>query len=547
LNANNAALMEKTGLIQADIKSLRNYALASDVTAINACIKNLFLDGKYSVAEIKKLHDDLLFTRAYAPNNEIYFACTVAIELITELVSTGDHRLQDTGLRNSVTISAFSYKLIKWMIDKFPGKIIFHSFDEQGKDVGEMMKIVLPVVEAESLSHGWDKNKLFSFLCGGKISIEKIISIFGNVADEKQREFFFSQLGVYTEVHLSGKVISRTTARCVDYKPFFHNEFLKKVGSNEIISSPLPLQRKLNVFEKNSLVTNSRMMLAALGRETDPLTNTAEAETEFYVLERGFSIALFALDQKYRLALDAYIGFMMYKNGLPVAYGGAWVFSHRALIGVNIFDAYRGGESAFIFSQLLRVYHQRYSVNRFSVEPYQYGKDNPEGISSGAYWFYYRFGFRSDDDRLRQIATEEKLKIDSQKGYKTSPGLLKEFTKSNITLELSEGFHGIDPGRLSCDITECITKKFQCDRQAAIRAGEEKLEGVMEKSIRQSFKAEKYKSVYETWSLAFLVLEPKRKFILGDKNLFKKMIHEKAFGTEAEYIKCLQRFLKLFR
>ncbi|MBK9983286.1 MAG: hypothetical protein IPP15_12935 [Saprospiraceae bacterium] len=57
-------------------------------------------------------------------------------------------------------------------------------------------------------------------------------------------------------------------------------------------------------------------------------------------------------------------------------------------------NPFRNGESAFILAQLLRVYKHVFKLSYFEVEPYQFGLDNPEGIASGAFWFYYRFGFR---------------------------------------------------------------------------------------------------------------------------------------------------------
>jgi len=65
-----------------------------------------------------------------------------------------------------------------------------------------------------------------------------------------------------------------------------------------------------------------------------------------------------------------------------------------------------GGNQLSVLRSFLRVYHQRYRANRFSVEPYQYGKDNPEGIASvhiGSIIVW----IQSDDKKLAQIAEEE--------------------------------------------------------------------------------------------------------------------------------------------
>ena len=43
------------------------------------------------------------------------------------------------------------------------------------------------------------------------------------------------------------------------------------------------------------------------------------------------------------------------KNGVPVGYGGGWPFLAACRIGINVFPAFRGGESGWLFAQVLRV------------------------------------------------------------------------------------------------------------------------------------------------------------------------------------------------
>ena len=161
-----------------------------------------------------------------------------------------------------------------------------------------------------------------------------------------------------------------------------------------------------------------------------------------------------------RLPLESYIGFMMFKNGYPMAYGGGWLFGKRSLLGINIFEAFRGGESAFVFAQLLRTYKNAFGADYFEVEPYQFGKDNPEGLQSGAFWFYYRFGFRPVDEALNKLATEESKRIQSEKGYRSPISTLKLFTKSNVCVNFSGNQKPINPSEISKYISVQIVKQF---------------------------------------------------------------------------------------
>lgn len=115
------------------------------------------------------------------------------------------------------------------------------------------------------------------------------------------------------------------------------------------------------------------------------------------------------------MPLESYVGYTLFKNEFPVAYGGAWVFGERADFGINIFDAFRGGESGYMFCQLLRVFRQVFQINYFLVEAFQYGLDNPEGIDSAAFWFYYRYGFKPLNKEINMIANIEYKKYLHQK------------------------------------------------------------------------------------------------------------------------------------
>jgi hypothetical protein len=174
-----------------------------------------------------------------------------------------------------------------------------------------------------------------------------------------------------------------------------------------------------------------------LGRETDALATSSARDTEIHALGRGATIALHAPSAGRRGPLDAHVGFVLYRNGVPVAYGGGWPFLGTCRIGVNVFPAFRGGESAWLFAQVLRAYRQRFRVARFVVEPYQYGLGNREGLASGAFWFYWRLGFRPVVPRVRALAEGEAAKMAADASYRAPLATLRRFTASDVALDLA--------------------------------------------------------------------------------------------------------------
>jgi hypothetical protein len=200
---------------------------------------------------------------------------------------------------------------------------------------------------------------------------------------------------------------------------------------------PEPIQ--LTERRRAELIRVVKLAMVLSDRETDPVTYMDEGTIRLYELDRGISVAIHGMVPSRQLPLESYIGYTLFKNGFPVAYGGAWIFGERADFGINIFEAFRGGESGYIMCQLLRVFRQVFKVSRFEIEPYQFGLDNPDGIATGAFWFYHKHGFRPTDPVLLELAGKEEERRRKRKGYRTSARTLTRFTGSNMALVFSDG------------------------------------------------------------------------------------------------------------
>jgi hypothetical protein len=181
-------------------------------------------------------------------------------------------------------------------------------------------------------------------------------------------------------------------------------------------------------------------------------------------------VVVFGMRPVRRLPIESYFGFMVSKNRLPIGYGGGWVLGDRSEIGVNIFEEFRGGESAFAFGQVLRVFRHLFSVTRFAVDPFQFGDDNPEAIRSGAFWFYYRMGFRPTQRPLSALAEAEFSRMQVGRGSRTPPATLRRLARGTMEFN-TDGADATAPDfgltRLGTAMTRWIGRRFAGDRSAA--------------------------------------------------------------------------------
>jgi hypothetical protein len=237
-----------------------------------------------------------------------------------------------------------------------------------------------------------------------------------------------------------------------------------------------------------------------------------------------------------RMPLENYTGFLALRNGVPVGYGGGWIFEERCEIGVNIFETFRGGENSYIFTNILRVYKQIFGIKQFVVPPYQFGAGNEEGLQSGAFWFYYKLGFRPMDGSLIKLAASEFNKMKEHNSYHSPIKTLKKL--ATWPLEFKTGSSGvpIEPRQISIVITRWIAGKFKSDQHAAMRYFKNQL--ISLPGIKNLTKTEKTALEYLA---AFITIPGILDSLSRDeKAMLTRLIKLKA-GNEIEYSLYLKR------
>ena len=104
--------------------------------------------------------------------------------------------------------------------------------------------------------------------------------------------------------------------------------------------------------------------------------------------------------------------------------------------GFNLYYTFREGETAWLFGRILRLMRQLLGVTVFSIDPYQVGHENEEGIESGAFWFYRKLGFRPVRTELMKLALAEQQRIAGNRGYRTPVRTLRKLAAGHMLFEI---------------------------------------------------------------------------------------------------------------
>lgn len=471
-----------------DILLRRLIMLRSDFTPAATAEKESILISFLKLKQIPsalliEIHDLLLFLHAYPSNERIARLADVCLVHLEQYLLRGVKRkspkvakaIDSTGVTGSKVVATFSFDLIMLLCESFPEAVKYDSCAIDAEEFFTLLNSFLPSPLRENfMEGGWNTVDDWLEAITGKDrhrQLKLLMTLFCESGlPRAQRDLLFDRLQIYIDADLS-LMPSRSNIIVHPQEMFFHSEgILRKFDVHEIIHTPIEEDHAVSIDERKRLVSAVRWTLFALFRETDPGTYADLHDVRVFNCGRGLQIVLLGMKQDRRNPVDAYIGFMAFKNGCPYAYGGAWMLGPMAKIGINIFPAYRGGESAWFFAQLMRVYQQVFHPEYFVAEPYQVGRDNPEGIETGAFWFYYRLGYRPLQPALRKLAAGEFEKLKSGKIKKTPAAVLRKLVADELVWaepgkeKMLKG--KFDTAQLSTALFTAIRKRYKGDLMA---------------------------------------------------------------------------------
>jgi hypothetical protein len=467
----------------AAVDDLRGAALSFDdesagrkSTALARCASRPIDDP----AVIKAYHDCLLCLGAYPETRalrdgaraELARVARAAHVLATHGRARARARLANTGIAWTPVTIGFGWDIARWLVLRFPKHADIDSFGEDGAPLSTLLAAALPPMEFELAAGDEESSAFLDRASEGRRGTRLawlVAAIERLRCDDALRERVFDALQPYITIEPGRSMLSRTFVRGLPAPTFFHRDGLqRKVDLPALLDRPLSAQRPLSRAERVHVVDAGRAMLAAMGRETDAIALAYPDGVAWHDLDRGIAVALYTMEPERRGPLDSHVGMMVFKNGIPVGYGGGWPFLGTCRIGVNVFAPFRGGESALLFGEVLRVYRQRFAVQRFVVEPSQFGGTNREGLQSGAFWFYYRLGFRPIESKAAKLAADEWARMQSEPQYRTPIPTLRRCGASDMELRL-DATPECEPANLSDAVSARIAQRHAGDRTAAER------------------------------------------------------------------------------
>jgi hypothetical protein len=531
-------------------------------TKIGSIISGLKKIKVSNADELVRFHETLLFIRAYPSSvstAKIIDQTLKRVESWIAGLSNNDADLSPlddaevSGIAGRSVTSNFSYTIVRWLIAKYPAQVSidWDWFDEEDR-FGATMPRFLPLLEEDAMveAHVPYRDWLRAAK-GNERGLDWLIGRFESLPfAEDMRANLYDSL----KLHITwryGFRSSRTGMRLTGRKLFTHSTPLiarRDISlTRELSSPPIPVE-KLSLSQGEKILDVARETSAVRYRELHGFTYGDAHRVLKADLGRGTRAYVMGVPAPNRLPLRAYHAAMMFKNGVPVGYFEGLSICERMESGFNLYYTFRDGETAWLYARILHLMRQLLGVTVFSIDPYQVGHENEEGIESGAFWFYRKLGFRPVKPELLKLTKAEEVKTARNLTHRTSAATLRKLAAGHLLFSLSDkaddrSWDNFEVRKIGLAVQRRMARDFGGDAQAMRRQSVAIVTGALGRHARD-WSATQKRSV-ENQSLVLAMIPGLKQWSAQQKNLAVRIIHAKAGNDEALYLKLMQKHAAL--
>lgn len=398
-------------------------------------------------SQLKRLHAALCFVRAFPDTLAHYRQAKLQLEAFNDRVEkfAGTLRsgLWDSGIVGTPIHYAFSFDVARWLARRAANSVSIDWDEiEDTSRLDELLVHLLLASEEDYFDSGLVSSREWIDLVASGTEGTDFDWLSAQLC-EKRLGPIWSQLYDAAELPLRWDLRQAGLSNTNNVVPVQKiiprsNGMRKRVSvARKEIMRPLDSLQRLSPQSGSRLIDVAMTSLAVRHRETKHFNCANPKEVYLADVGEGVSIAVFGLQEKDRYPLETTMGYLILSNGVPVGYGGGSALFRQVNTGINMFDEYRGSEAAFLWTQVMRVYHSLFGCTRFIINAYQFGSENSEALDSGAFWFHYHLGYRPVLPAVRALAQRESLRVRRDKTYRSNRNTLSRLASCDMHLTLA--------------------------------------------------------------------------------------------------------------
>jgi hypothetical protein len=508
-----------------------------------------------TASQVLRLHEHLCFLRAYPDNARVLARILRMVKNFTARPDWRRHQsaLADTGIAGTIIHYRFFWPTARWLAARWPAQL---EIDWQGVDEPERLFAALPLL-VTPLEANWlrlrqnDAGKSLAHLSGNKVTDATffIKAVAAMPGDHVTREAFFDSLDTPLLLRPSANTPSRTRAHYARAPVMFLRSEPPRWRRPELraeLKRPPRAVRAVSSQEGRMLIDLAQGAMVTRARDLDNFAYGDPRDVRIVDDGNGLQWAVIGTLPERRPLLRTTYGMLTLKNGVPIGYVGVDTLFRCADLSFNTFPTFRGAEAAYVFARTLAALGPIFGPLSYTIEPYQLGHHNHEGLESGAWWFYYRLGFRPRNAKIRKLARQELTRIKRNPRHRSSHATLLLLAQDYLYLETAGARAPYWP-RLSDfgkEIATLLATIAPADRNGALSSCFERIKPVLGAWPPSRANAAVHQA-WRHWSAILSLIPDIRRWSLADRRALVRIISAKCGRRDSDYLALFDNHPKL--
>jgi len=269
-----------------------------------------------------------------------------------------------------------------------------------------------------------------------------------------------------------------------------------------------------------------------------------------WMLDNGEGLQFIALglQPSRRFLIDTLYVFIIIKNHVPIGYLQSTGAFGSAEINFNIFPPHRGAQAAHIYGQCLGMIHQWLGIQSFSIDPYQLGEENDEALQSGAWWFYFKLGFRPASQHVRALVARERRRMKNSKRYRSSIETLSQLASDYLHFNVDASVPKVNTlnlDRVPMHGSLYLAKHYGSKREEGIDDCVLRAQKTLGIKIADEPTNGPIREAWERWAPTIICMRGVERWSKADRSAFAEIVRAKGARRELDYAHQLASHTKL--
>jgi hypothetical protein len=499
-----------------------------------------------SAAAVQRLHELLCFLRAYPDDAAVHAQVERMLARFAQRADLRAHRdeLAATGIAGTTHWFPYFWPTARWAVECWPALL---QFDRSDKEAADNLLKALPLLASPLEAAALKETRLDGFaaidrLRGRQTDAACVVHrVAALPAAEPVREAIYDALNPSCHLLPGRSAAGPTPSRTLDRLPVTpaYRSAPFAPGRADLRAELERAPRAFGCLPPRAgarVLDLARRALAVRQRDLDAIAWGNERDVWWVDDFDGRAYALIGMQPARRAPVAAIYGTLYLQNGVPVGYGQSDHVGRACALSFNVFDTFRGGEASQVLARLMAALHAVFGAASFSVEPYQLGQDNDEGIASGAWWFWFKHGFVPREAAALKAVRAEQQRSARAPAHRSSEETLRQLARWHLYFELDPAQPTPLPplaelglraaARLASIDDERDAALARCVRQAQRACGL--------RSERPLSSAER--DAWRQWAPLLVLLPGLSRWPQADRQAICNLITAKAAPSEREYV-----------